>query len=238
MGFRKILIVEDDTNLAFPLKVFLEDNGFKVVHVISGEEAVEEYRKDCPSVVLLDVKLPGIDGFEVFAEIRKIDNSIPVIMMTDTEYNEDSQERGYNMGAICYMPKPVFPKAILARINSLLNPQETKIFSLGGCNIAIQDRALSINDDIINTLADKDLQVLLILLEEKNEIVPRKDLLLSVWKSDDISNNNNLDKSISKIKKVLKKYPGIEIKNIYSSGYVLSTKSTIFQKNAFFAVQY
>ena len=220
MVFHKILMVEDDKSLALPLKDFFEDNGFKVIHVVSGEEAVEVYGRERPSVVLLDVKLPGIDGFEVFEKIREMDNSIPVIMMTGTEYDEDSQKRGYDLRAVNYMPKPVFPHALLAQINSLLNPPETKKFLLGSYRIVIQNNELSINGEIFN-LKDKDIQVLSILLQRQNEEVSRQDLLSTVWGDNDVSLNNVLDSSISRIKKALNKYPDIELKTVYGKGYTL-----------------
>ena len=223
MVFHKILIVEDDTSLALPLKDFFEDNDFEVIHTVSGEEAVDVYGIDRPSVVLLDVKLPGIDGFEVLEKIQKIDNSIPVIMMTGTEYNEKSQERGYNLRAISYTQKPVFPKAILSQINNLLNPPETKRYIMGSHSITIQNNELCINGDIY-TLNEKDIHVLSILLQKQKEVVSRENLLLSVWIDDNVRLHNHLDSSISRIKKVLTKYPGIEIKNIYSEGYIISAK--------------
>jgi Response regulators consisting of a CheY-like receiver domain and a winged-helix DNA-binding domain len=223
MVFHKILIVEDDTSLALPLKDFFEDNDFEVIHTVSGEEAVEVYGTERPSVVLLDIKLPGIDGFEVLEKIQKIDNSIPVIMMTGTEYDEDNQERGYNLRAVSYMQKPVFPKALLSYINNLLDPPETKRCILGRYSIVIQNNELCVNNETY-TLKEKDIHVLSILLLKQKEVVSRENLLLSVWKSNDVILNNHLDSSISRIRHILKKYPGIEIKNIYGKGYIISAK--------------
>ena len=219
----KILIVDDDIPFALPLKDYFEEEGFKVTHVISGEEAVEVYARERPSIVLLDVKLPGIDGFETLKKIREIDNSIFVIMMTGTEYDTDSQVKGYSLWAVNYIQKPVIPQVLLAQINNLLNPPETKRYIIGRYNITIQNNELSINDEIY-TLGEKDIQVMSILLQKQNAIIPRKELLLSIWKDDDPRLNNRLDSSISNIKKVLNKYPDIKIKNIYSEGYCLIYK--------------
>jgi Response regulators consisting of a CheY-like receiver domain and a winged-helix DNA-binding domain len=223
MVVHKILIVEDDTSLALPLKDFFEDNGYKVTHVISGEEAVEAYEGDRPSIVLLDVKLPGINGFEVLEKIKKIDNCIPIIMMTGTEYNEDNQERGYNLRAVSYTPKPVFPKALLAQINSYLNPPETKRHILCSYSITIQNNEVSVNGNT-DTLHEKDIKVLSILLQKQNAVVSRRELLISIWNDDESKLNNYLDKSVSRIKNALNKYPGIDIKNIYGEGYIISAK--------------
>ena len=230
MVFHKILIVEDDTSLALSMKDYFEDNDFEVIHVVSGEEAVEVFEKKRPSIVLLDVQLPGIDGFEVLSKIKKMDNSIPVLMMTEAKYDADSQKRGYDLRADIYMPKPVFPESLLSKINNLLNPPETKIYLLGNYRITIQNNELSINDEIC-TLKENDIQVLSVLLLKQNTIVLRKDLLLSVWKSDDMRFENQLDSSISRIKKSLKKYPDIIIKNIYGKGYSISTNRLLHNVN-------
>ena len=218
MVFHKILIVEDDKYLALPLKDFFEDNDFEVIHVVSGEEAVEVYGKERPSIVLLDVQLPGINGFEVLEKIQKMDNSIPVIMMTDKKYDEGSQKRGYDLRAVNYMPKPVFPKILLSQISNLLNPPETMRYILGSYHITIQNNELSINNEIY-ILRDKDTQVLSVLLQNQKTTVPREALLRSVWKSDDVHLENHLDSAISRIKKVFNKYPDIIIGNTYSKGY-------------------
>lgn len=224
MAVYRILIVEDDRNTAMVLKDFFEENDFEVIHVVSGEEAVEMYEKRRPSIVLLDVVLPGISGFEVIEEMQKIDNRIPVIMMTGTEDDMDSQIRGYNLGAINYARKPVLPQVLLAQINKLLNPPEMKKYNLNGYSIIIRNQELRIND-VIYTLKDRDIQLLSVLLQKPTEVISRKDLLLTVWKNDDIRLNNHLDSSISRIKKVLTSHPGMRIERVYGVGYGLYLNS-------------
>jgi DNA-binding response OmpR family regulator len=214
----KILIVEDDAVLASALKDFFEENDYKVVHVISGEEAVRAYKRTHFSIVLLDVILPGISGFEVMKEIRDVNNSIPVIMMTDTEYDADSQVKGYGLGAIHYVQKPVVPQVLLAQVKSLLNPPETEKYNPGGYHITVCNQEVRINNETY-TLHDRDARILSVLLRKQNEIVSRHDLLCSVWKNDCPRLNNQLDSSISRIRKILESYPGIKIKRIYNKGY-------------------
>jgi len=226
MVLYKILIVEDDAGLALPLKDFFEDNDFEVLHVISGEEAVEVYGSVRPSIVLLDIILPGISGFEVMEKIREMDNSIPIIMMTGTESDADSQMKGYGLGAVNYIQKPVIPRVLLAQIKSLLNPPDVKRYILGDYNITIRNRELSINNSVC-TLKEKDIHVLSTLLRRQNEKVSRRELLLSVWKEEDSRLENLLDSSISRIKRVLKKYPNISIKSVYGEGYIISIDNSV-----------
>ena len=154
MEIHKILIVEDNLILGSTLKDYFEDNYFDVIHVASGKEALYIYKNEKPSIVLLDVKLPDISGFEVIEEIHKTDTLTPVIMMTGTEYDVDSQVNGYHNGATNYLRKSVIPQVILAQINTLLNPPNTKLFNLGGYTITNQNREVKINDDLY-TLSKK-----------------------------------------------------------------------------------
>ncbi|MDR1116132.1 MAG: response regulator transcription factor [Tannerella sp.] len=218
MACPRILIVEDDAVLALVLKDFFEGNNYKVTCVISGEEAVREYKRTHFSVVLLDVMLPGINGFEVMKEIRAVNNSIPVIMMTGTECEEGSQVKGYDLGAVNYVQKPVSPHVLLAQIKGLLNPPEMEKYNPGNYNITICNQEVRINDTTY-IFHDRDARVLSVLLRKQNETVSRHDLLCSVWKGDFSRLNNHLDTSISRIRKVLKDYPGIKIKRVYGKGY-------------------
>ena len=220
MIFHKILIVDDDDKLGHALKDFLEDNDFKVIYVASGEEAVDAFKKECPSLVLLDVMLPGMNGFEVLDKIQYIDNQTPVIMMTGTEYNEANQIKGYNSRAISYLQKPVSPFILLAKINMLLSPPKTKKYNLGSYTITIQNREVSIKGEVY-TLTEKEVRILSILLRKKSDLVSRDELKQFLCVSDKTDKENYLDSSISAIKRILKKYPGIEIKNIYGEGYKL-----------------
>ncbi|MDR1524340.1 MAG: response regulator transcription factor [Tannerella sp.] len=218
MVSRKILIVEDDVVPALALKDFLEEDGYAVIHVVSGEEALEAYGKERPSLILLDVMLPGISGFEVIAKIRESDHILPVIMITGTEYDADSQVKGYGLGAVNYVWKPVIPQVLLAQINRLLHPPEMKRYNLNGYHITLHNQELGINDEI-HTLRHWDIAVLSVLLQRQNEIITRKELLLSVWKDDAARLNNHLDSSISRIRTFLSHYPGIKIRKVYGGGY-------------------
>ena len=214
----KILIVEDDRSFALGLKVFFEEKDFEVIHVVSGEKAIEEYEKRRPSIVLLDVILPGIDGFEVMERILQIDNTIPIIMMTGTEKNDDKRIKGFDMGVVNYLPKPFSPPVLLAQINKLLNPPETKKYNLNGNHITIQHQELKINGSTY-ILRDKDILVLSALLKKQNETVSRNELLKSVWRSNDYSQSNDLDKSIHRIRTILDNHSGINIESMYGVGY-------------------
>ena len=213
-----ILIVEDDPVLASVLECFFKENDFEVIHVVSGEEAIKVYEKKRPSLVLLDVILPGINGFEVMKKMLQIDNNIPVIIMTGTEISANSQIKGYNLGVVNYIQKPVFPQVLLAQIKNLLNPPEIRRFILNGNRITIKNEELQINDSNY-TLKEKDINVLSVLLQKQHEMVSRKDIMLSVWGRSKANLNNHLDLSIHRLKKILSNHPEIKIENKYALGY-------------------
>ena len=216
----KILIVEDDKNLALGLVDFFERNDFEVTHVSTGEEAVEIYEKINPSVVLLDVNLPGINGFEVIENIRKIDNSTPILMMTGEKYDTDSRIKGFDMGAVNYVQKPVVPLVLLAQINNLLNPHIIQKYIINGYRITIQSTEIKINNSFY-CLRDSDIRVFSALLQNQNIMVSRNELLLSAWKRNDVSLNSHLDALIYRLRKIISNHPGIKIENEYSEGYRL-----------------
>jgi Response regulators consisting of a CheY-like receiver domain and a winged-helix DNA-binding domain len=224
-----ILIVEDDLSFARALKDFFEENDFEVTHVVSGEEAIDVYEKNPPSTVLLDVILPGINGFEVMERIMQIDNSIPVIIMTGTENSEDCQMKGFDMRVINYLQKPFSLKVLLAQIKNRLKPVETKIYNLNGTAIIIQLRELKINDSIYK-LREKDIHVLTILLDKKTIVVTREKLLQSVWKSDVSEFNRHLDASIHRLKAKLINHPEIKIESIYGVGYRICQMDQVAEK--------
>lgn len=217
----KILIVEDDTILANTLKDYFEDNGLKVYHADNGNTALNLYNKKQPRLVLLDIVLPGKDGFEVISEIRKINLDIPVILMTGSELDANSQIKGYQLGTLNYMTKPILPQALLALIKNLLTlSPEVKFYKLNKYCIRIQSQSLKINNNKIQ-MREKDAILLAFLLDRVNQIVPRKLILQQIWLDDNPEKNNMLDGTILRLRRFLHPYEDIQIKTIYGSGYLL-----------------
>jgi len=223
----KILIVEDDLGLALTLKEFFEVNGLKVFHTADGGLALPIYEKEKPDLILLDIILPRMNGFEIIANIRKFNLSIPIIMMTGTEFNPESQIKGYELGAINYMAKPIFPQAVLALIQHILTlPKNLKLYNIGNYNIYIHSQHIEINKDSFS-IREKDAGLLTFLLDRKNQIVSRKSILQQIWLDDNPDNNNNLDGAILRLRRLFKPYRSIQIKTIYGNGYILETDSNV-----------
>lgn len=220
----KILLIEDDLGLALPLKEFLEDNGLLVIHTADGNESIPLYKKERPGLILLDIMLPNKNGFEIISEIRQIDDSTPVILVTGTEFNPESEIKGYELGAINYMKKPILPQAILALAkNLLLLPEDLKQYKLGKYLIRVHSQYVEINDGK-HRLREKDAAVLNILLDRKNLIVPRKTILKRVWLDDSPEKNNILDSSILRLRRLFEAYEDIQIRTVYGNGYIMEAR--------------
>lgn len=220
----KVLIIEDDEELTLTLKDFFEENALRVWHAASGEEGLTLYYKEKPDLIVLDVMLPGKSGFDVIAEIRDKDINLPIIMMTGTEFDKESQMRGYQGGADNYMQKPVYPQVLLAQIKNILSlPDDLAQYEVGGMTIRIHAQYAEF-DIVPHKLREKDIQLLNLLLQRKNQVVYRASILKQIWRNDDYDKNNLLDAAISRIRTELKKYPSIEINTVYGGGYRLEEK--------------
>lgn len=220
-----ILLVEDDEELGEAFKDFFENNGLFVKWAKDGEAAIRLYKEWNPHLILLDVILPGKDGFEVATAIRKLNSVVPIIFMTGTALNIENYNKAYQLlQATNYIEKPVIPERALAQIRSLLHPLNTiKKHHINDCHITIDGQQVIINNKEFQ-LRDKEAQVFSLLLEKVNSPVTRKDILQNVWRNDEVIMNNALDTTISHIRKGLKKFPNIKIKTIHAMGYQLIVK--------------
>lgn len=216
----RILIVEDDDVLGETLKDFFEVNELSVAWAQDGNAGLKLFKSFNPQLILLDVILPGKDGFEVITEIRKTNTTIPIILMTGTQFDASDQIKGYNLGAVSYLRKPVLPQVVLAQINQLVSRISTRRFKLGNLDITVGDQLVMVNDTQV-ILRDKESKLLLVLLNSQQEVVSRNEILQFVWGDNCYRLNNILDSTISRLKKSLIVIPGIKIVNVYGNGYKL-----------------
>ena len=222
----KILLVEDDSGLALTLKTFFEDNGLWVFHTGNGGEAFALYQKERPDLVLLDIVLPDKDGFEILDEIKNVDRAIPIILMTGTEFSDECQIRGYDLGALNYLLKPVTPQIVLSLIRNLLSlPKNLRKYRVGNYVFQLHSQNVEINNVSLN-LREKDAVLLGLLLDHVNQIVPRNTILQQVWLDSNPEKNNILDGAVSRLRGLFKPYPDIQIETVYGNGYVLNIGNT------------
>lgn len=219
-GEHVILLVEDDIQLGQTLKDYFEYNDLSVMWAKDGNKAIELFNETPPALILLDVVVPHKSGLEIAAEIREMNTKVPIIFMTGTALDTIDHIKGYELNAVNYLEKPIVPQIVLAQIKSLLQPMSIKKYHVSNLTIKIDNRLLIIDNEEFN-LREKEIKVLALLLDNLNRDVTRNELLCTVWCHNSPRLNNILDSTISNIKKVLKRFPGIKIITIYGIGYRL-----------------
>lgn len=215
-----ILLVEDDDLYGKVVKDFLEENELAVVWLKEGTNVISEFKKINPRLVILDVVLPGKDGFQVALEIRKINGVVPIIFMTGTAFEKESYDDAYRLlGAVNYIEKPVNPHNLVAQIKGLLHPVSHFIEYHYNNHHFVIDGTLLMMDNVSIQFTLNEMKVVSLLFANINHIVTRKDIMLKIWGTDDVNLNSALDSILASIRRKLKKYPCIVIQTIYSEGY-------------------
>ena len=201
----------------------------------NGEEAINILLEKDVDVVILDIMMPKKDGFTLAQEIRSINPDIPVIFLTAKTMKEDILE-GFKIGADDYLTKPFSMEELLLRIEAILRRVKGKkmkdipFYKLGKFLFDTQKQTLSIEDKTTK-LTTKECELLSLLCSHANEILERNYALKTIWVDDNYFNARSMDVYITKLRKLLKDDPGIEIINIHGKGYKLITPSAENQHN-------
>lgn len=219
-----IFYVEDDETLGFVTKDNLELNDFSVEHFIDGNEAIANFDPEKHDLCLLDVMLPGIDGFEIARRIRKISIQVPILFLTAKSLKEDRIE-GLLLGGDDYITKPFSIQELILKVNVFLRRKEITggmektEFQVGDYKLDYKNLKL-FKDEEVKTLTLKEAELLKFLVNRKNEVVKRSDILIAVWGKDDYFLGRSLDVFISRLRKYLRDDPNIEILNRHGVGFV------------------
>ena len=225
-----IFLVEDDLSFGTVLKSYLELNDYKVTWADDGKIAMEKFRADEYHICILDVMLPNIDGFTIGAEIRKINKDIPMVFLTAKTLKEDIL-KGYNLGADDYITKPFDTEVLLCKIRAIIKRQSTApfhnsvIFEIGSYQFDSKLRQI-MRDGKKQKLSPKESDLLKLLCQNKNELLPREAALQKIWGDDGYFTARSMDVFITKLRKYLSGDPNIEIKNIHGSGFLLEIKES------------
>lgn len=216
----KILVVEDDRNILQILKLYLEKTGYSVITCERGDTAFDTFEKTQPAIVLLDVMLPGCDGYEVLTRIRKISNT-PVIMLTAKGDILD-KVNGLEAGADDYIPKPFDIKELLARIRAVLRrvPEEEnrKKVVKGNLSVSLDTYEVKLDGKRIE-MPPKELEVLYFLACHEGKVFSREQLLEQVWGFDYFGDSRTVDVHIKRIREKLMAAKGWQIRTVWSVGY-------------------
>jgi two-component system, OmpR family, response regulator len=224
----KILLCEDDPNLGMVLKNYLELNDYDVVLERDGRLGLAAFQREKFDLCLLDVMMPHMDGFTLAEEIRDINPDVPLFFLSAKTMKEDIIQ-GYKLGADDYITKPFDSEVLLLKIRAILkrneelNKEQANIeFDLGQYHFNPKLRELSIHGKM-QTLSPKENELLKMLAEYKNDLLPREIALKKIWGSDTYFNGRSMDVYIAKLRKYLKEDSSIEIVNIHGNGFRLVT---------------
>jgi DNA-binding response OmpR family regulator len=229
MSKYKILVAEDDKNLGFVIKDYLLQNGFHVVLCENGQQALEVFAETNFDLCILDVMMPKLDGFSLAKKIKVANSNIPIIFLTAKEMKEDKLQ-GFSIGADDYITKPFDIDELIARINAILkranlnNQNSTSDYTkIGLYEFDYPNRLLKIDEEEQH-LTKREADLLKYLSEHRNKTIPRENVLLSVWGTDDYFAGRSMDVFISKMRKYLNKDPNISINNIHGVGFKFLVK--------------
>lgn len=219
----KVLIADDNKQITSILKEYAKKNSYKPLIAFDGEEALRMFKTENPDVLLLDVMMPKIDGFEVCKEIRKTSN-IPIIMVTAKGEDYD-KIMGLEIGADDYIVKPFSPGEVMARIKAIMRriePKENKenIFKYKNLAMNINTYEAFISRERIS-LTKKEFEILWTLGKNKNIVFSRDKLLDSLWGYDYFGDNRTVDSHIKRLRAKIDKYyhPTWRIETIWGVGY-------------------
>ncbi|MEP7163572.1 MAG: response regulator transcription factor [Ferruginibacter sp.] len=222
----KILLCEDDNNLGMVLKNYLELNDYDVTLERDGRLGLAAFQREKFDICLLDVMMPNMDGFTVAEEIRDINPDVPLFFLSAKTMKDDIIQ-GYKLGADDYITKPFDSEVLLHKIKAILKRNEelhreevNAEFDLGKYHFNPRLRELTVNGKV-QTLSPKENELLKMLAEYKNDLLPREAALKRIWGSDTYFNGRSMDVYIAKLRKYLKEDSKLEIVNIHGNGFRL-----------------
>jgi DNA-binding response OmpR family regulator len=220
-----ILLIEDQVELCQILKDTLSLYGFDVTYALNGEDGYRIFASLDPKIVLIDIMMPGSDGFSAVKEIRHVNKEVPIIMLTAKPLTEDLV-RAFDLGCNDYIRKPFAMEELIARIKSFAkvsgNAQHTthNIYKLGTFSLNASTQEL-VNDSNRFQLSYKEVELLKRLCEAKSTIVDRQALLSELWGSDNVFNSKTMNVYINRLRNYLDSDKSVEILTIRGFGYKL-----------------
>jgi len=225
----RILLVEDEPSLIFTLKDTLESEGYQVIVSEDGEQAVGLAQEHKPDIMILDIMLPGKNGYEICQEIRSLKFTFPIIMLTAKDQELD-KVKGLDIGADDYITKPFGVKELLARIQARLRRAGTyssssniEILQLSTTKIDLLESKAIFADGKINELTAREIELIRYLLQAGGEPVSRDELLEKVWRYEYSTNTRTVDVHISKLRAKIENQPDEprHLITLHGVGYLL-----------------
>lgn len=227
----QLLLVEDDENLGYILKEYLEMNEFLVDWVENGKKGISKIKENSYDLCILDIMMPKKDGFTVAEEIKELKPHTPFVFLTAKTLKVD-QLKGFNMGADDYIVKPVDEELLIARIRAILNrfdnrtkAQTKNIYNIGNYTFDANKQRLVSENQEKQSLAPREAELLTLFCKKKGELLSRKMALKEIWGDSNYFNRRIMDVYVSKLRKHLADDPTVNIANVHSKGFILNDKN-------------
>lgn len=221
----KILLVEDDSTLSFIVQDALTREGFDVICASNGESGLKIFKDTNPDIIVADVMMPRMDGFEMVRIIRLTSPAVPVLFLTARTALDDVV-KGFELGANDYIRKPFQILELVVRIKALLKRNQQGVTEdsnliIGDCSLDFASQRLAICSETIE-LTHTEAVIIDELFRHPNEVVEAKTLMYRIWQNDDYNNLNRLHGFIYKLRKYLSKSTSLELLNVRGIGYKLA----------------
>ena len=225
----KIVLVEDEEALGLIIKDSLTTRGFEVVHIVDGKLAYDTYILEKPDLLVLDVMLPCVNGYNIAEKIRMENKHTPILFLTARTMPNDVLN-GYMAGGNDYLKKPFDMEELIVRIKVLLNHNRLLEDEQSDLNLTVIEigkfsydmmRGTLIYKGIKKQLTGRESEILKTLYQNRNRLLARKEFLIQIWGDDDFFSSRSLDVFITKLRKYLKEDPAVQIINHRGFGYKL-----------------
>ena len=222
MTMIKVLLIDDDKANSLLLKRFLEVEDFDVRYAENGSDGLELYASYHPDIILLDINMPGPDGFEVAQSIRSRDRDTLIFFLTDRTEKTD-RLHGFTLRANDYIPKPFYPEELVMRIRercAAIEASSQRYYTFG-------DTVFDTNLSTVTcagksaSLSGRQAQILEMLAAKRGDIAGREEILKAIWGDDSYANSLDLNVQITYIRRILSIDPTLEIISLKKRGYML-----------------
>ncbi len=221
-----IVVVDDEQSIIDFVRIYLEREGFICKGINDGMIAFNEIMQNKPTLVVLDVMLPGMSGFDVCRRLRASNNQVPIIMLTAKDDDLD-KILGLELGADDYLTKPFNPRELIARIKAVLRRNNLKkrteevIITAGDITINMQRREVTVKGELI-FLRTQEFELLRVLAEEPGRVYSRDQLLYLAWGYDFAGQTRTVDVHVAQLRRKLEK-SGVQLETVTGFGYKLKT---------------
>jgi DNA-binding response OmpR family regulator len=223
-----ILVIDDDRNILNILELYLKKAGYTVATCATGLDAMDYFHSSNPMLVVLDVMLPGLDGWSILRQIRE-KSSVPVIMLT-AKGDPTERVRGLELGADDYVPKPFDANELLARIKAVTRrtmPEKDaeKTIAYPGLSVSLENYTVVLGQDTMD-MPPKEIELLYFLAAHPGKVFTREQLLEQVWGFDFFGDSRTVDVHVKRIREKLGENPSWNLKTVWGVGYKFEVKAT------------